>query len=192
MVLKGHKAINEKAPNFNKRIGKLVCKIRSTIYLIDVEEASQTFNFPRNTIKKIERGDYVPRKIKDEYLITFYDYGKEKGYRNSRGIFPQYFESYVDWCRKRRGTSMTINQYDICENYKKCMRDLRNDLGLTQAEVAEEVGYSVQTISKLENGKVPLGVAWRDILDYYLNNCTEEIIVRKWTAITEMQSKISC
>ena len=46
------------------------------------------------------------------------------------------------------------------------IRYLRNRLDLTQIELAAESGYSVVTISRIENGKAnAMGVAGKDLID---------------------------
>lgn len=45
------------------------------------------------------------------------------------------------------------------------IKHLRTELNMTQPQLAYETGYSVVTISRIENGKAnPMGVAGRDIL----------------------------
>lgn len=46
------------------------------------------------------------------------------------------------------------------------IKKLRTALDMTQEELSEATGYSIQTISKLENGKGADGVALNDILCY--------------------------
>ena len=49
------------------------------------------------------------------------------------------------------------------------LHSMRLEHELTQEELAEGTGYSVQTISKMENGKAnPMGVAGRDIFMFLL------------------------
>ena len=44
---------------------------------------------------------------------------------------------------------------------------MRDAYELTQQDVSEATGYSIQTISKLENGRGnPMGIAGRDIFSY--------------------------
>ena len=45
------------------------------------------------------------------------------------------------------------------------IRDRRIALGVTQRQLSKYSGYTIQTISRIENGKVkPTNVAYRDIL----------------------------
>jgi predicted transcriptional regulator len=81
---------------------------------------------------------------------------------------------------------MTNKEHAICELYATSMIAFRKDLGFTQADLSKETGYSVQTISKLENGKVPMGVAWKDILDYYISHCSKEILKKEERCIETM------
>jgi transcriptional regulator with XRE-family HTH domain len=57
---------------------------------------------------------------------------------------------------------------------------MRTAYEITQQELSEATGYSIQTISKLENGKAnPMGVAGRDIFSYLLQqsgNTLDEIL----------------
>lgn len=46
------------------------------------------------------------------------------------------------------------------------IKKLRTALDMTQEGLSEATGYSIQTISKLENGKGADGVALNDILCY--------------------------
>ena len=185
-------SINEKDPKFIKRLGKLLRKIRVDVYMLDFNEASDVFSIPTGDIRRIENGAYVPRKVKDDYVISFYKYGIERNFKRSGGVFPNYFVTYVKTCKERRDEQMVLNRHDVCDEYLDCMHDLRKDLGYTQAAVARETGYSVQTISKLENGKVPMGVAWRDILNYYMKCCSEEAITQRQDIISEMRIQINC
>ena len=185
-------SINENDPKFIKRLGRLLYNIRTLVYILDIKETSDMFSITTGDIRKIENGAYVPKKVKDDYIIAFYKYGKEKGFKRYRTIFPNYFIRYVAMCKERRDEQMVLDQRDICEEYLECMHDLRKDLGYTQAAVARDTGYSVQTISKLENGKVPMGVAWRDILNYYMKCCSEEAIVKRQDVIRDMRIQINC
>lgn len=185
-------SINEKDPNFIIRLGRLLRSIRTNIYILDIKEASNAFSITTGDIRKIENGAYAPKKVRDDYVIAIYQYGIEKNFRKARGLFPKYFIRYVTMCKERRDEQVVLNQYDICEEYLDCMHDLRKDLGYTQAAVARDTGYSVQTVSKLENGKVPMGVAWRDILNYYMKCCSEETILKHQETIRDMRVQINC
>lgn len=185
-------SINENDPKFIKRLGKLLYNIRTIVYILDIKEVSAVFSITACDIRRIEDGMYVPRKTRDAYVIAFYKYGQERGFRRAYRIFPNYFVQYVKMCKERRDERMVLNQRDICEEYLDCMHDLRKDLGYTQAAVARDTGYSVQTISKLENGKVPMGVAWRDILNYYMKCCSEEAIIKRQDVIRDMRIQINC
>lgn len=49
------------------------------------------------------------------------------------------------------------------------LQTMRMAYDITQQELSEATGYSVQTISRIENGKAnPMGVAGRDIFRYLL------------------------
>ena len=49
------------------------------------------------------------------------------------------------------------------------LQAMRMAYEITQQELSEATGYSVQTISRIENGKAnPMGVAGRDIFEYLL------------------------
>lgn len=49
------------------------------------------------------------------------------------------------------------------------IKQLRELIGITQQDVSDEVGYSIQTISKFENGKSnPLAYASRKISEYVI------------------------
>ena len=57
---------------------------------------------------------------------------------------------------------------------------MREAYELTQEELSEATGYSIQTISKIENNRAnPMGVAGRDIFSYLVNisgNTLDEIL----------------
>ena len=60
------------------------------------------------------------------------------------------------------------------------LKVMRNAYELTQQEVSDATGYSIQTISRLENGKGnTMGVAGRDIFGFLLEtsgNTVDEIL----------------
>lgn len=57
---------------------------------------------------------------------------------------------------------------------------MREAYELTQEELSEATGYSIQTISKIENNRAnPMGIAGRDIFSYLVNisgNTLDEIL----------------
>lgn len=60
------------------------------------------------------------------------------------------------------------------------LQTMRMAYDITQQELSEATGYSVQTISRIENGKAnPTGIAGRDIFRYLLDtsgNTQNEIL----------------
>lgn len=60
------------------------------------------------------------------------------------------------------------------------MRDLRVEMGVTQQQLASEIGFSVQTISKFENGGSSVSkISSRYIVNYILQESglsTEEVL----------------
>lgn len=57
------------------------------------------------------------------------------------------------------------------------MKRLRTALNMTQEELSGATGYSIQTISKLENGKGSDGVALNDILCFLILHADEEMLI---------------
>lgn len=73
---------------------------------------------------------------------------------------------------------------NIDKKYEKYLgpfiRDLRVEIGVTQQQLASEIGFSVQTISKFENGGSSISkISSRYIVDYILQESgmsTEEVL----------------
>lgn len=73
---------------------------------------------------------------------------------------------------------------NIDKKYEKYLgpfiRDLRVEMGVTQQQLSSEIGFSVQTISKFENGGSSISkISSRYIVDYILQGSglsTEEVL----------------
>lgn len=74
--------------------------------------------------------------------------------------------------------------FNIDKKYEKYLgpfiRDLRVEIGVTQQQLSSEIGFSVQTISKFENGGSSISkISSRYIVDYILQESglsTEEVL----------------
>lgn len=61
----------------------------------------------------------------------------------------------------------------VMDNVGSFLKAVREGLQMTQHEVSDETGFTIQTISKIENGRTPSlrAVSLHELADYYRDVC---------------------
>ena len=61
----------------------------------------------------------------------------------------------------------------VLDNVGAFLKAVREGLQMTQHEVSDETGFTIQTISKIENGRIPSlrAVSLHELAEYYRDVC---------------------